>query len=389
MLKKAQISGGKAAALIAIVALIIILYIALLPEEQRQELLYGENYSVNETVEKGEEVLLLSHPGSLEYLEKDKIEHTIPALSLYTQTEGVIFKKIDSVHVSRWLLGGKSQEINFSIGDLKNTDNVILGYSVEEGDGRLIITLNGKEILNKEVRTAQPLELSKEYLKEGSNVLKFSASRPGLLGSNSYTIENVQVTGDVTDVSGQTASAVFLVSASEKSHMDYVRLKFVPYCEIGDVGKLSVDINGNNIFSGKPDYCDSPLPAIEFSPSNIYSDENTLTFSTTEGNYVIDNIRVESHLREYVNPVYYFNLNKEQLDDAQDKTRDLVLKIKFSDNIAYKAAKIIVNSKTLYIDGKDQTYEFDINDYVIKGNNAITIEPSITLDIVDLSVKFE
>ncbi len=389
MLKKAQISGGRAATLIAIIALIIVLYIALLPPAQRHELLYGENVTEEEVGAAEEEMLLLAHPGRLDYLEEDKIEHSIPTLHLYTKTEGVIFKKLDSIHVSRWLLGGKSKEINFTIGDLENTDNVILGYSVKESDGRLIVILNDKEILNKEIKTAQPLELPKEYLKEGENILKFSVSRAGILGSNSYTLENIVITGDVTDVSGQTASAVFLVSATEKNHLEYARLKFVPYCNLSLVGKLTIEINGNTIFSGKPDYCNSPLPAIEFSPSHINSDENNIRFTTTAGDYLLDQIKVASYLREYVHPTYYFNLNDEQYNAIQNKDRRVSLKLKFADNIAYKAAKIIVNSKTLYIDGKDQIYEFDISDHVIKGNNAVKIEPSITMDIVDLSVKLE
>lgn len=389
MIKKAQVSGGRAAVLIAIIALIVVLYIALLPPEERQELLYGENITKEGGKAAEEEMLLLAHPGKLDYLEEEKIEHSIPNLHLYTEIEGVMFKKLDSIHISKWLLGGKSKEINFTIGDLENTENAIIGYSIKEGDGRLIISLNGKEILNKEIKTAQPLDLPKEYLKDGGNILKFSVSRSGILGSNSYTLENIQITGDVADVSGQTASAVFIVSATEKNHLDYVRLKFVPHCDLGLIGKLNIAINGNNIFSGKPDYCNYALPSIEFSPSHIYSDENTITFSTTAGNYVLDQIKVQSYLKEYTHPTYYFNVDNELYEDIQDDDQDINLIMKFADNIARKNMRIVVNSKTLYLDGKDQEYEWDISDYVINGNNAVRIEPLTTIDIVDLTVELE
>jgi len=390
MRKKAQVSGGSAAVLIAIIALIIVLYIALLPSEERHQLLYGENITEEkEGKAAGEEMLLLAHPGRLDYLEEDKIEHSIPNLHLYTETEGVMFKKLDSIHISKWLLGGKSKEVNFTIGNLENTKDVIMGYSIKEGEGRLIISLNGKEIFNKEIRTAQPLDLPKEYLKEGGNVLKFSVSRSGILGSNSYTLENIRVTGDVTDVSGQTASAVFIVSATEKNHLDYVRLKFVPHCNLSLIGKLDIAINENNVFSGKPDYCGYSLPAIEFSPSNIYSDENTISFSTTEGNYVLDQIKVQSYLKEYTNPTYYFNLDNDLYGDIQDDDKDINLIMKFADNIARKNLRIIINSKTFYLDGKDQEYKWDLSDYVIKGNNAVKIEPLTTIDIVDLTVELD
>jgi len=391
MSKKAQASGGRAAALIAIIAVIIVIYIAMLPTEERHELLYGENFSEksDKTGVSEENLLVLTHPGRLDYFEQNKIEHSIPNMHLYTKTEGVIFKKLDSIFVSKWLFGSKSKEINFTIGDLENTKNVILGYSVKKGTGRLIMSLNGEEILNKEVSTAQPLTLPQEYLKKGDNVLKISSSRSNIFGSDSYTLNNLIITGDVKDVSGQTASAVFLVSASEKNHLDYVRLKFVPHCNLSSVGKLDIIINGNYIFSAKPDYCNSPLPAIEFSPSHIYSDENTLVFTTNEGNYVLDQIKVESRLKEYTQPTFYFNLKKDQYEDIKKDGVDVMLKLKFSDNIAYKAAKIIVNSKSLYIDGKDQTYEWNIQDHIIAGNNQISIEPSITMNIVDLIVELE
>lgn len=383
-MKRGQIGGGGAAALIAVIAIIIVLYIALLPAEERQALLYGEDADEEDA---DGEVLLLEHPGRLEYLDQDKIEHSIPSMNLYSKTEATIFKKLDSVYVSKWLVGGKKETINFTISDLANTRSILLGYNIKDGSGRLIIKLNDHQILNKEIRTTTPLQLQKEFLKEGSNSLIITCSNPGiaLWKTNKYTLGNLIITGDFTDISGLTAYSSFIVSASEKNSLKRVTLKFLPVCDEDTTEKLEILINDNSIYSAIPD-CGLARP-IEFSPSFIKNGENIVTFKADSGDIIIDHVMITSQLKEFVYPIYHFNLDEDLYDDIKDNTKDLELELKFFDNVAFKSAKILVNSEELYVAGKEQKFTKDISNYIIEGSNSIRIEPAVSIDVLDLTVK--
>ena len=171
---KAPTSGGSAAALIAIITFVIILYIAFLPSQEREDILDSTSDGRSTTRSDGlNQTLLLEHIGRVDFISKQSIDHLLPSLNLITRTEGSILEEEDSIFVRRAMFSERTDEVTFRIDDLDNVDNVLLNFVMEEGEGVLLITLNGVEIYTQKIteKNIEPIKLKKELLK---NILHLS-----------------------------------------------------------------------------------------------------------------------------------------------------------------------------------------------------------------------
>src|SRR3989344_1999678 len=177
--KKAQptgIGGGTAAVLVGIIAALIIIYILVLPPEERASLL-GENLSEEE----GEDgvsgisentTLLLESPGRIDVISQKEIEHTLPSVNLFTTTSAVVLESRQSLYVKNAWFDKAFVNMTFGIPDIENTKNLFLVFNVKKHGGRLILKLNGYEIVNNELTSAsiEPIELPERILND-ENIL--------------------------------------------------------------------------------------------------------------------------------------------------------------------------------------------------------------------------
>src|SRR3990172_8136928 len=81
--QKAQASGTGAAALVAIIGGLIVIYILVLPPAEREKILSDqEGTSIGgaktKVTAKINETLLVETPGRLDFLEEEEIEHLVP-----------------------------------------------------------------------------------------------------------------------------------------------------------------------------------------------------------------------------------------------------------------------------------------------------------------------
>ncbi|MBW3022146.1 hypothetical protein KY328_04430, partial [Candidatus Woesearchaeota archaeon] len=189
-----------------------------------------------------------------------------------------------------------------------------------EGEGRLIIKLNGEEIFNNEIPTIniKPIQISKNLL-GNQNVLEFQVEDPGFLfwKVNEYNLEKITITGDITDISKREASGLFYVEPEERDNAEKVTLQFYPDCDIKKVGRLSVKLNQREIYAGIPD-C-NVLNKQDFSSSYLETGNNVLTLFAETGDYYIDNIKVDVELEEPEDYIYYFNLDEDYFYKVGDK----------------------------------------------------------------------
>ncbi len=383
--KKAQTEA--ASALVAIIAVIIVLYILFLPAEERESLL-NKTTEKEKTEEKTieEKTLVFEHPGVLDYMRETERDHSIPSVNLYTETKATFLKEIESLYVKNGWFAGKKYVTEFSIADLANTENVLLSFNIKQTHGRLIIKLNDEEIFNSKAAlgNVKPIKLPKEFLKE-NNILEFSVSNTGLAfwSLNEYNLEDVKITADVTDVSKRTSESIFIVSNTEKSNLDESSIRFLPNCLVSEVGKLTISINGKEIYSQIPD-C-GMLSTIPLLPDYIRSGENKITFSTTQGRYFIDYITIKNKLKKIIYPIYYFEIDEDKMDKIKNNKANVTLFLEFVDGQS-KKADISINGHKTYLDTSDSQYNKTINDFIEKGNNYVQIIPRTTLNIVDLKV---
>ena len=394
--KKAQgTSATGAMGFVALIVGLIILYIILLPPDERAKLL-GENETIedengeNVSVEAEENILLLEYPGRIDYQKEKEYEHDIAAFSLYKTTNAEELEAINPFIIRHGLFDEVKKEIPFKIPDLKNTKNVLLSFKVKKHKGILTVKLNDVNIFESEITTSnpKPIKLKEGYLKE-DNILEFSVSGTGakFWSTNTYSLDDARIVGDVADISRQESKNIFFVSENEKLNLEGARLRFWPDCNPDDVGKLEIMVNYQEIFSSIPD-CKT-INMYTFSPAVLHKGDNNIVFKTDKGSYRIEQIKITTDLRELSYPTYYFEINESTYDKIKNDTYDAKLTLEFIDDKKDKVMNLNINNRMIYVDTDEELYYKNIDSYVREGNNFIKIEPLSMLDIVELKVELE
>ena len=387
--KRGQAAAG-AAVLVAIIAGLIIMFIILIPPQDRAELLGEDSLIVDDDLDDttSAKKLLTVTPGRLDFLAQKEIEHPLPVITVFTTTESKIIAQKNIAQAKKGVFSEEVSEFRFTIPDVANTGDVLLSFNVKNVEGRLVVTLNGEKIFNQEVLPGPiaPIMISQNSLQE-DNLVTFSASSPGLTfwQTNEVSLENVKIIADVTSLAAQSSKNVFLVSETEKQNLDKVVLRFKPDCELTEVGKLSIAVNGREIYNAVPD-CDVSIIPIEFSPEIVNQGENDVTFQTAEGTYQLSHVLIRSELREVDFPTYYFDLSEEEYVNVQSDNQKVRLRVNFVDVVTLKTGEVVFNGHRTRFDTKEVDFTLDLSDNVVRGNNAIKIKPKKTLEIRELRV---
>jgi len=400
--KKAQESGGgtKAAALVAIIGGLVLLYILFLPPSERMRLLNeteeNQTTTTNETTAAEANVtLLLEHPGILEYISSTDYEKVIPSLSLYTKTEATTLQTAQAVTIKSSWFSQQAYNLTFNIPDLKYADNIMFSFNIDKAEGNIIVSVNGREIYNKETKDKNiAVQIPKDLLFNQNNLI-VSVSSVGFefWKANEYQLSSLNLVADITDISAQVSQSKFVISSTENNNLDTATMKFYVDCvNIYDLSKLDVQINNHLVYSQIPSCGD--YVSQQISPAILASGENTISFNTefkkpTTAYYNIDNIILKLKLKEITPTTYYFDLSGEQFNAVKAGTKKLLMKFLFPDPVTSKKADIYVNGIKTGIDTKDSRYNRTINDYSKQGSNSIKIMPRNTFEIVDLEVRYE
>ena len=401
--KKAQEGGGtKAAALVAIIAGLVLLYILFLPPSERVKLLGNETginattTTSNATTEAKENVtLLVEHPGILEYLPATDYDKSIPSLSLYTKTEATTLQTAQAITVKNSWFSQQAYNLSFTISDLAYTDNIILSFNIDKSKGNLIVVANGNEIYNREVKEKNlAVTITKNLLSsQNSVIIKPSSVGFKFWAANEYQLSNVNLVADITDTSAQLSQSTFVISSTENNNINTATLKFYVDCKnIYDLSKLDVEINKHSVYSQIPacgDYVSQQI-----SPNILASGENMISFRTqfnkpTTAYYNIDNIMLKLKLKEVLPTTYYFDLSSERFNALKTGTKKLNMKMLFPDPVSSKKADIYINGIITGLDTKGNTFNKTISDQSRQGSNSIKIIPRNTFEIVDLKVDYE
>lgn len=391
--KKAQTTGSGAATLIIIITLIVILYILFLPPESREELL-GDNTTSNgesQEAEEQENILLSENIGTLTYFPSTTELHNIGNIYLFETTNAEALDTINPFIIRKGWFDEKFKTLNFKINELENTENVILSITATKTKGILYIYLNNELIYEGEFEslTPGPITFKKTLLKE-DNTLRFELDGVGLAfwKTNEYQFKNMQIIGDVTDISGQEGQNVFTLTNTEYLNLEESVLKFVPYCSnVNSVGKLTIQINNRNIFSAIP-ICDDSYQQ-SFSPAILNSGQNKIKFITSKGSYSVEQIKVVNYLKETKSALYYFEINESQYGEVTNNEKDVLLTLSFIDNNENKKATININGHLTEIDQTEEEFSKNIDGWIEQGNNYVEIKPKTTLNIVKLMVGLE
>ena len=386
--RKAQ-EAGAAATLIAVIALLIIFYLLFIPPSFRDQILEG-NVTEEGVVDgvPANETILKASPGTLSSISSEEIEHNIPSVILYAKKESDVLGTLTAAVVKSSIFGKKTASIYFTVKDPENTENILLSFVDTNMKGELMVKVNGNEVFNSEItkENPEPIRINNKFVVKGENKIELAAEKAGarFWRVNRHNLENLQVTGDVRDVSRQMSRNIFIVSATEKSNVKRAVLRFTPECVTGKTGKLNVLINQHSVYYSIPD-CGGRI-AIEFTPDVLREGENTIVFDSEEGSYLVDLIRITSELKEVLQPAYYFEITEKLMEDVRDGKYDVILRLTFTEGTEQKSGKLNINGRETSLFQRERVYSKNINDYIIEGNNAIKIIPETALEIVSLEV---
>jgi len=388
-LKKAQ-GGLNAAILIAVIAGLIILYILFLPESERKALLEDGDIGSASRSNDDKDILLQEFPERLDIIEEieDKI---IPNVFLFETTDA---KELDSINpfiVRNGWFDDKGKIINFNIGDIENTDNIILTFKAKKHDGLLTIRLNNEVLYENRIEseTVAPIRLNKNLL-SSSNTFEFSVSSVGykFWKTNEYSLEDIRVVGDITDKSKQESKNVFTLTGTDLFNIEEAKLRFVPYCgSVADVGVLDVSINNRDIFSGVP-VCDDPYR--QSIPLGILnSGENKIIFKTNKGSYSVEQIEIEFDEKEIKERVFFFEINQTTIDEVETKKKEVILTVEFVNGERNKRADLNINDRLSTIDQEERIFTKNLNSFIEEGNNFVELRPRTRMDVVEIKVVLQ
>lgn len=386
--KKGQAGAGSAALLVTVIAAMILLYTLFLPPEDRARLLDETNGLGTANDNSVNNILLKESPGRLDLIKKSTIEHKVSSFNLLSKTEGRLIKEFDGVYAERTIFTDKPQTLQFDIPDLDNTENVLLSFYSKEYKGRLIITINDKIISEKEYTSSlmEPIKIPKSSLSK-TNTIKFSVSKPGIIFfvTNKYSLENIKIFADVTDKTALENNQGIFLTGVERQNLEKATLSLMPTCKTNEVGKISILINNQEIYSGMPD-CTMPLK-IDIAPGRLLEGENTLKITAEKGNYVIDQTKLTSYLKDSIFPTFYFNVDENTQKSVENGTYNVNMSVVFVASYDFQDVEVEINGRKFSIDNKKRTYTQTINPYIREENNAITLRPlDSTVDIVELKV---
>jgi hypothetical protein len=317
-------SASNAGAFLAVLTVLIILYVLFLPPADREKLLIDNqnNGSINGS-DSSTSVLLQQNIGRVDYINTNEKTIDIPTVRVYASTSSELIKATPSIAIRSALFDhdNEMQSIDFSI-DKSLTDNLLLSFNVVDHSGPLIIELNGRQIFNSEITSSNspPITLDKGYLTD-KNTLVFKVPNPGwaFWKANKYSLENIKISGEVTNLDNSESVQRFVVSEAEKNNLNSAKLAFHPVCTLTAVGTLNIELNGRTIFSGVGD-CGSRTP-ITLDKTFLVTGANELKFSTNTGSYLIDTISVKLTLDKPTYNTFYFDMKDDYFKTQQERAR--------------------------------------------------------------------
>jgi hypothetical protein len=381
--------SGLVAAFIFLFAALLIIYMLLLPADERDELLDLDGDGINGSDGGSSSVLLDVSPGFVDSVGRSDYEYSVPNIRIVSNAGAKVIKEENAFVVRNSWLSKKGRDIEFEVGADDKVDNLVLSFNAPVRRGALVVKLNGDVVYENEVSqfSAEPVRLPAEKVKRGVNVVSVLPSSVGarFWGANQYSLENVKIIGDVTDVSGQKSSAVFFIPDT-RSNINAASLKFIPECVSS--GGLVVLLNGNELFSGVPE-C-KVLNSVIVPPDFLVSGVNKLEYSS-DVTYLIDLIKVKTSLKEKRQPKYYFFIDDDQWKKISGSSYSANLSMQFlvpEDD--YVDFKVTVNNRDIGVDQREEFFEVSLDDYLLKGNNVVRVTaPDSSVDIISMKIAIK
>ena len=385
--KKGEANASNVAVVVFLIAVFLAIYILLLPAEDRQKLLEGENETIiddaGRVVNSGEVLLLEQQPGFLKPSESEKVMHRIDPVNLFAKDEPRISDVATSINIEKSAFGENSRRLSFNSEDLNNIERATLFFNVVNGEGNLIINLNGVEIFFGKAEGLENVNLPIDLLKSSNNI-EFKVSGPGwnIFGENEYRLRDLKVRQNF-NVENTKEKRGFVLSAGEKGDG---LLMYKLFCNsAGKNARLIINLNNKEI-SNEVLTCRSASREVEVDAKDMNIGNNNLEFKIDEGDYLLNEIKIEVNAEEGGGVEYRFNIKDDEFFEIEDGGREVKLEMEFSDKERHMLT-INVNGDEISVDSEERLTIVDISRLIDEGNNKIKINPGNEVELLNLRIK--
>ena len=383
MKSKAQ-SAIEVTVIVLILAIGMVGYVILLPEDVRNELLDDSATSSSDSDDVDGEVLLSESPGYVSPSKSSSHTRSLEPIRLYSTTESNIKTLISSITVSKSIIGNNYKSIKFDIDNLEELEELELLFFVSEYKGDLRIKLNEQLVYDGELNSADlPITLPIDSLVSEGNVIEFSTDFSWIIFSpNYYLLQDIKLIQDYL-VEDKSTTRTFSIDSPDD--ISSVVLNYFITCNSNENGILTISMNNREMFSDRI-FCEY-LNKRELSLDEDYiATSNTLKFEITEGDYNIEEIQITEKTRAQDYPSFSFDLDNDLYQEIASGEKDIYLKLTFDDDTSDKEATIYVQDYSFDFNTDASSYERKISTYVDDGANTITIESLESFKITNLKV---
>ena len=317
-------NSSGAAFLILLITVVIVIYILFLPPADREALLSGtEIPGTSSSVSVGFSSQLGTTPlreqiGRVDYVDEDDVVHELSSFRIYSTTDANLIKEVPSLFVKNSAFEKKTQDVEFTI-DKTVSENIVVSFNVFRPSGILSVYFNGDLVFEGALAdgTPQPIRIPQRLLKD-DNLVHFRVSTPGFAfwRTNEYTLQNIRVTGDLTDNEHSFNRQTFYIPESQVKALEESTLQFFPDCTFNTVGNMQILVNNREVYFGVPDCALKNF--VSLAPGTLFAGENKIEFVSEGGNYIIDQLEVELDLIKPDYPIYYFDLHEDLFKQVAD-----------------------------------------------------------------------
>ena len=370
--KKAQ----SVSSLVILIGVLIVAYVVLIPACDRCELLKTD--CPNYCSEKTEDTLLLESPGDLDDDGDDEITHRISSVNIFVKSEPEIKTLTKNLEVSNGLFGTVDKNLEFTLDDSENLEQLSLSFFVQDYRGDLIVRLNNEQVFKGELDGSSFIDLPILDIKERNNI-EFSATSPGLVFwlKNKYILDDVKLKKVFRLVNAEQ-ERTFSIGDTEKSRIQDSRLEYTLFCNSDGGDYVEIYLNDNVILQEIAD-CFSSTQEVDIE-DEIDNGRNTLRFFVEGGDYLFSNLKVVNELDEDID---YIEYDFEVEDDQYDDFDEYGLEFEFDGNVLMD---VTINGHTFEVDTGDTFYFKDVTDYIREGRNKIRLEPKRNFEIDEIRI---
>jgi hypothetical protein len=312
------------APVLILITLLLVLYIIVLPPAEREALLGdGDTNGAGDGLSKGasdahedavsnSDEFVFAGPGRIDVAGRSSYDHDLAPVHLSTTENAQVIFAENPFAIQSSVFKTTDYKATFSVAEPSQIERPLLTFDTSSNKGVLRIMLNGHQVFAGDIdeKHVGPIALPDVLLK--ANVLTFQVDSPGwaFWSTKRYGIENLRIQGDVVDTTRQSSLSTFSLKADEVNSLLDGTLSFVATCVQREVGRVRAYINDNLLFNQIPDCGIKNVHHFDRDILNI--GVNTLEFSSTMGDVLLDAVEITTEIDEEANDVtYYFELDED------------------------------------------------------------------------------